>query len=247
MDPGGRGIPGWTWPPADKRCRLSNDMKSDNKNERMEKMYELIIFDIDGTMIDTAEVVKKAYSYGMYEELGRDLTDEEVARAFGVPTLQALEILGSKDIEKSSMRYFECLFRYYREGVPLFEGVEELLQELDRRGVKCGIVTSRNRDEVSNDTTLSNLMKYFGYIVTAEDTEKHKPEAEPVLKLMELAGTGPAGVIYIGDTYFDFMCAKNAGVEFALALWGAREDGRIRPDHVLKKPADLLDILDRDR
>ena len=210
-------------------------------------MYELIIFDIDGTMIDTAEVVKKSYSYGMYEELGRDLTDEEVARAFGVPTLQAMEILGSKDIEKSSRRYFESLFRYYREGVPVFDGIEELLRELDKRGARCGIVTSRNREEVANDTTLGKLMKYFRYVVTAEDTEKHKPEAEPVLKIMEMAGTGPDGVIYIGDTYFDFMCAKNAGVKFALASWGAREDGRIKPDHVLKKPADLLDILDRDR
>ncbi|HEY8348517.1 MAG TPA: HAD family hydrolase [Clostridiales bacterium] len=210
-------------------------------------MYELIIFDIDGTMIDTAEVVKKSYSYGMYEELGRDLTDEEVARAFGVPTIQAMEILGARNIEKACGRYFESLFKYYREGVPLFEGIEELLQELKRRGVKCGIVTSRNRDEVANDTTLSSVMKYFSLIVTAEDTKKHKPEAEPVLKLMELAGVVPAGVIYIGDTYFDYMCAKNAGIDFALASWGAREDDRIRPDYLLARPADLLDILDRGR
>jgi len=210
-------------------------------------MYELIIFDIDGTMIDTAEVVKKSYSYGMYEELGRDLTDEELARAFGVPTIQAIEILGARNIEKACSRYFESLFKYYREGVPLFDGVEELLQELKRRGVKCGIVTSRNRDEVANDTTLSSLMKYFSHIVSAEDTRKHKPEAEPVLKLMELAGAVPAGVIYIGDTYFDYMCAKNAGVEFALASWGARKDDRIRPDYLLTRPADLLDILDRGR
>lgn len=210
-------------------------------------MYELIIFDIDGTMIDTEEVVRKAYGHAMFEELGRDLTDEELARAFGVPTMQALEILGSKNVEKASRRYFESLFKYYREGVGLFDGIEELLQELMRRGVKCGIVTSRNRDEVANDTTLSSLLKYFGYVVTSEDTQKHKPEAEPVLKLMEMAGAEPPGAIYIGDTYYDFMCAKNAGVDFALASWGARGDGRIRPDHTLVMPADLLDVLDQER
>lgn len=210
-------------------------------------MYELIIFDIDGTMIDTEEVVRKAYGHAMFEELGRDLTDEELARAFGVPTMQALEILGSKNVEKASRRYFDRLFKYYREGVGLFDGIEALLQELMKRGVKCGIVTSRNRDEVANDTTLTSLLKYFGYIVMSEDTQKHKPEAEPVLKLMELAGAGPSGAIYIGDTYYDFMCAKNAGVDFALAEWGAREDGRIRPDYTLVRPADLLDILDQKR
>ncbi|HPZ04406.1 MAG: HAD family hydrolase [Acetivibrionales bacterium] len=210
-------------------------------------MYKLIIFDIDGTMIDTETVVKKSYNYAMAGELGRDLTDEELAKAFGVPTLQAMEILGAKDAEAASSKFFESLFKYYREGVELFDGIEELLQNLKERGIKCGVVTSRNRAEVANDTTLTSLLKYFEHVVTAEDTQKHKPEAEPVLKLMELAGMGPSGVIYIGDTYYDFMCAKNAGIDFGLAAWGAGEDDRIRPDHLLARPADLLDILDRSR
>ena len=210
-------------------------------------MYKLIIFDIDGTMIDTETVVKKSYRYAMFEELGRDLTDEELARAFGVPTLQAMEILGSNNVEEASKRYFESLFKYFRDGVGLFDGIEELLRELEERGIKCGIVTSRNREEVANDTTLISLFKYFEHIVTAEDTQRHKPEAEPVLKLVELAGAEPSGVIYIGDTYYDYMCAKNAGVDFALAACGARKDDRIRPDHFLARPADLLEILDKSR
>ncbi len=209
-------------------------------------MYELIIFDIDGTMIDTESVVMKSYSYAMKEELGRDLTDEEMSRAYGIPTHKAVELLGAKSAEEASNRYFESLFKYFREGVPIFRGIVEILEELDKCGNRCGIVTSRNREEVENDTTLKELLKYFRYVVTAEDTSRHKPDPEPVLRLMDMAGAEPAGVIYIGDTYYDYMCAKNAGAKFALASWGARKNDDIKPDFVLEKPGDLLGILERE-
>jgi len=208
-------------------------------------MYELIIFDVDGTMIDTEDAVKKSYRYAVREELGRDLADEEILQIFGIPTLQALEALGSKEIQKSSERYFESLFKHYREGMPVYKGIKEVLEELDRRGARCGIVTSRNRGEVSNDTSLNSLLKYFRYVITAEDTTRHKPDAEPVLKLLDISGVKPSGVLYIGDTHFDYFCAKNAGVEFALALWGAKSSEGMEPDHMLESPLDLLKILDQ--
>jgi len=208
-------------------------------------MYELIIFDIDGTMIDTQDAVKKSYRYAVKEELGRDLADDEILRIFGIPTLQALEALGVKDTERASGKFFESLFKYYREGMPVYKGIKEVLEELDRRGVTCGIVTSRNRGEVSNDASLGKMLKYFRYVITAEDTSKHKPDAEPVLKLLEVSGADPSGVIYIGDTYFDYLCAKNASVKFALAVWGAESSNGMEPDYVLGKPSDLLKILDQ--
>ncbi len=208
-------------------------------------MYELIIFDIDGTMIDTEKVVMESYNYAMYEELGRRLTDKELSLAYGVPTIQAVERLGARDIETVTRRYFDSLLKAFRDGVGIFDGITDVLEELKKRGIKCGIVTSRNREEISNDTSLKALLKYFDHVVCAEDTVKHKPEAEPVYKLAEMSGVGLSEMIYLGDTYYDYMCAKNAGIEFALALWGARNTEGIKPEHVLEKPDDLLDILNR--
>jgi HAD superfamily hydrolase (TIGR01549 family) len=207
-------------------------------------MYELVIFDIDGTMIDTEQVVRESYSYAMLEELGHPLTDEELSRAYGIPTMQALERLGAKDIDTAASRYFDSLLGAYRAGVPIFNGIIDVLEELKKRGIKCGVVTSRNKDEVSNDKSLRSLLKYFDYLVCAEDTVKHKPDAEPILKLAEMSGTGLSGLLYLGDTLYDYLCAKNAGIEFALALWGARDTEGIRPDHLLEKPADLLRIIE---
>lgn len=208
-------------------------------------MYELIIFDIDGTMIDTEKAVMESYSYAMFEELGRPLTDKELSLAYGIPTLQAIERLGARDVNAVAARYFASLFKAYRAGVGIFDGITDVLEELKKRGVKCGIVTSRNREEVSNDTSLKSMLKYFDHVVCAEDTVKHKPEAEPILKLAEISGVGLSGMLYLGDTFYDYMCAKNADTEFALALWGARNTDGIKPDHVFEKPSDLLDIVDR--
>lgn len=203
-------------------------------------MFKLVIFDVDGTMIDTEEVVLNSYRYAIYEEFGRQFTQEELSVAYGIPTLQAMERLGVKDIDRACERYFESLFESYAEGIRLFDGIIQLLEELKKRNIVCGIVTSRNKGEVANDVTLQALMKYFDYVICAEDTKKHKPDAEPVNKLLEMAGTDASEVIYLGDTFYDYMCAKNAGAKFALASWGARPDEKIKEDYMLVEPADLL-------
>lgn len=206
-------------------------------------MAKLVIFDVDGTMTDTEEVVLKSYQYAICDEFGRQFSKEELSVAYGIPTLQAMERLGVKDIDNACDRYFASLFRAYADGVRLFDGITQLLKELKKRDIVCGIVTSRDRNEVANDVALQALMKYFDHVICSDDTEKHKPDAEPVNKLLELADMDASEVIYLGDTYYDYMCAKNAGVKFALASWGARPDEKVKEDYLLEKPDDLLALV----
>ena len=206
-------------------------------------MAKLVIFDVDGTMTDTEDVILKSYQYAICDEFGRQFSQEELSAAYGIPTQQAMERLGVKDIDSACERYFVSLFRAYADGVRIFDGITQLLKELKKRDIVCGIVTARNRGEVANDVTLQALMKYFDYVICSDDTEKHKPDAEPVNKLLELADMDTSEVIYLGDTYYDYMCAKNAGVKFALASWGARPDEKVKEDYLLEKPVDLLALV----
>lgn len=205
-------------------------------------MYKLIIFDVDGTLIDTEKAVIDSYQKVIYDEFKRYFTPEELSAAYGVPTEKAMENLGFSDPEKASRSYYSYLFKSFSGVVP-FAGIEELLAELKKRGLSMGIVTSRNKGEVENDPSLQKLMGYFDYAVCCEDTKKHKPDAEPVLRLLEMAGADIAGAIYVGDTYYDYMCSKNAGIRFALALWGARQTQDIKADYCLKEPHDLIEII----
>lgn len=206
-------------------------------------MVNLVIFDVDGTMIDTKEAVLKSYQYAIFGEFGRQFTDAEQAMVYGAPTQQALERLGVYDIDRASKLYYESLFKAFADEVRLFDGIIPVLEELRNRNIVCGIVTSRDRVEVDNDVNLSALLKYFDFVICAEDTEKHKPDAEPINKLLELAGVDASKAIYLGDTVYDYMCAKNAGVKFALASWGAVPDENIKEDYLLVKPSDLLELV----
>lgn len=208
----------------------------------IDRVYSYIIFDVDGTLIDTEKAVEESYRCAMFEETGRTLTKEDISRAYGIPTEQAFKRLGALNVERACQRYYDCLFKAFKTVKP-FDGVAEMLAEVKGLGLESGIVTSRNRSEVANDPSLQGLIKYVDHVICVEDTEKHKPEAEPVLKLLKLAGRDSSEAVYLGDTYYDFMCAKNAGVSFALAAWGASRTDGIEADHVLNEPKDLLHIL----
>jgi HAD superfamily hydrolase (TIGR01549 family) len=207
-------------------------------------MYKLIIFDIDGTLIDTTGVVKETYQYAISEGLGRNLTDEELEGLIGVPTVKAIKKFNVRDYKATCDRYFNKLFEAFSKDVKPFDGIVELLEELVKRKIQCAIVTSRNRSEIGNDAALSSILKYFATVVSFEDTQRHKPDPEPIIKLLEITGHDVSDVIYIGDTYSDYRCALDAGVKFALASWGAKPDDRIRADYTLAKPSDLFGLLE---
>lgn len=210
-----------------------------NKFTRGMDMHSFIIFDVDGTLIDTEKAVEESYRCAFFEQRGRQLTDEEISKAYGIPTVQAFERLGVCDVDRACQIYYDYLFKAFKKVKP-FEGVAEMLAEVKRLGLGSGIATSRNRPEVANDLSLQSLLKYIDHVICVEDTQKHKPDAEPVLKLLEMAGRDSSEAVYLGDTFYDYMCAKNAGVRFALAAWGASRTDGIEADYVLEKPWDII-------
>jgi HAD superfamily hydrolase (TIGR01549 family) len=178
----------------------------------------------------------------MFEEFGRDFSEEEIKCAYSVPTLKALEILGCKNVEEANSRHHRYLMEEFGK-VRLYDGIEDVLKYLKQKGRVTGLVTSRNRDEITYDVCLQGIIKYFTYVICSDDTEKHKPDPEPLCKLIELAGSNISDAIYIGDTYYDYKCARDAGVDFVLAKWGASNTDNIKADYFPGHPRQLLDIV----
>jgi len=107
-----------------------------------------------------------------------------------------------------------------------------------------GIVTSKTAQEVVDEFEPFGLSEYFQHIVSASDTEKHKPNPEPLLKCLDALQVAPEEAIYIGDSIYDFQCAKQAGAKFALAHWGAKSTiGFEEADYVFYEPKDILAIV----
>ena len=149
----------------------------------MNSKYGCIIFDVDGTMINTEKAVHKSYQRVIFEEFNRYFTPEEFSVAYGVPTLEALKKLGIKDVEEANRKYHMYLMEEFKKVQP-YDGIIDVLVELNKLNIPLGIVTSRNNEEVLDDACLQGIIKYFKYIICADDTKKHKPDSEPLLKLM---------------------------------------------------------------
>lgn len=205
-------------------------------------MYNCIVFDVDGTMIENEKAVYSAYQKVIYDEFGRYFSPEEVKRAYAVPTHEAIKRLGFNNVEEAEKKYHRCLMEAFQNVEP-FKGIPEVLEYLQKKKIILGVVTSRNKDEVSEDACFQGLISHFRHVVCASDTKKHKPDAEPLLKLLWEVDCEPSKALYIGDTLFDYQCARNAGVDFALAVWGAKSREGIEAKYFLKEPGEILDIL----
>ncbi|HEX2927006.1 MAG TPA: HAD-IA family hydrolase [Ruminiclostridium sp.] len=205
-------------------------------------MFKYIIFDIDGTMIDTEKAVNYAYQSLIFKKHGRYFTSEELLKGYGVPTPISLERYGFTDIDAAMKEYYQYLEEGFKE-CKAFDGIPEVLAQLKKSSVPMGVVTSRCQYEIDIDSCLKQFIKDFDCIVSSDDTTLHKPNPDPLLLVMDKLNAVPSETIYIGDTVFDRACAKNAGVKFALALWGTNNAENIDADFFIKKPADLLKII----
>lgn len=205
-------------------------------------MHNTFIFDIDGTLIDTEQAILCSLQKFLKVDYGRDVDLKDLNFALGIPGVYALRQLGVDDINEGFDRWDSLMKEYYYT-IDVFSGIKELLDELKKHSVMTGVVTSKTNLEFSNDFVPFGLVKHLPYVVCADDTELHKPHPEPLLKFLEISGAEAKSSIYIGDTIYDYECARDAGVDFGLALWGCRNHEAIPAKYKFEKPQDILSLL----
>lgn len=204
-------------------------------------MYKCILFDIDGTIIDTEKAMINSLQKLLKLEQGVNYSEDELSFALGIPGYVALQRLNILNIQDAAKKWNEYLKEFYSD-ITVFSGLEEVIKKLYETDVTIGIVTSKTKQELIDDFYPFGINDYFDYIVCADDTVLHKPEAEPILKCLELTKTLPSETIYIGDSIYDMQCAQNAGIDFALALWGAKNQD-LNATIKLNHPKEILNII----
>ncbi len=205
--------------------------------------YRHIVFDIDGTLIDTEYAVLHSLQETIRALLGRAIPCSELKFALGITGTDALKKLEIRDISHA-VELWDKNMCNYADTINVFDGITGLLKSLLRLDYEMGIVTSKTREEFAHDFCRFEIRHYFKTIICADDTQEHKPNAAPLLKYVELSKTDHRKVLYIGDSKYDSKCAENAGIDFALAVWGSHNK-QIRADYFLEKPADLLSAIIR--
>jgi pyrophosphatase PpaX len=209
--------------------------------------YSTVLFDLDGTLIDSGEIILSSFRHATRTVLARDIPDEMLAAAVGGSNIY--EQMRAFDEERA-----DELVRVYREhNEPLhddlvaFEGIEALLERLKSEGRLIGIVTAKRRRTVDLAFAMLPLENFFDVVVTSEQTERHKPHPEPVLAALDRLGSEPDEAAFVGDSPFDMGAGKAAGVFTVAVSWG-----KIHPverlieagaDAVVHSPEELLDVL----
>ncbi|KYH31960.1 HAD family hydrolase [Neomoorella mulderi] len=211
-------------------------------------MFAGVLFDFDGTLVDTSELVIKSFQHTLAPYLGRKVAPEEIYPYFGIPLRDGLSafVPGKPDLVEEMLpiyrRFSEEHFDTLVQPCP---GVREGLEQLLAAGIKLGIVTSRVRDTTLYGLRLFDLEDFFPVVVTMEDVRSHKPGPEPVRRGLELLQLAPAEVAMIGDSPHDIMAARAGGVTSVAAGWSRIPRERLlaaRPAAVVNTMAEFVDF-----
>ena len=208
-----------------------------------------ILFDFDGTIMDTYEVIISSWQHTFRTFEGKERPESEIIPTLGEPLeLTVARLFPNFNLAEVLEVYRDYHIKNFKTNINLFPGMKGLLARLKEKGYKLGLVTSRLPVTTAQGLEKYELSEYFDAIVTVTDTKKHKPDPEPINLALEKLGSTPGESIMVGDTKPDILCAKNAGVKSVLVGWAIafpKEEraGEYAPDYVIESAEDLFDIL----
>ena len=204
--------------------------------------FPVVLFDLDGTLIDSGPMILASFRHATRSVLGREIPDRELVASVGGSTLEVQ--MSAFDAE----RIDELVAAYRAHNTPLHDqleccvGIEEVLAALKAQGRTLGVVTAKRRMTVDLAFRRLGIERWFDVVVTSDDTTAHKPDPAPILLALERLGVRPDEAAYVGDAPFDVGAARAAGVYAVAVGWGGIHDIG-DADAVVRTPEELLDVL----
>lgn len=210
--------------------------------------YSAVIWDLDGTLLDTLVDLKNSVNYAM-EQLGYPTRSLDDIRRFvgnGVRKLTELAIPGGLDNPdyEEAYRHFETYYKVHnQDNTKPYPGVVEVIEELKRRGIPQAIVSNKIDYAV---VLLNDAHFKVDFAIGTQESLNRKPAPDMVFRAMEVLSLDPKTTVYIGDSEVDLATAKNAGLDCISVLWGFRSLSDLEPynpQHTVSAPAEILEFI----
>jgi len=209
--------------------------------------FPVVLFDLDGTVVDSGAIILASMRHATREVLGRDYADEELLNAVGGPGLEAQMAAFAPDRIDELVRVYRAHNEPLHDELAACEGMVAALERLHEQGRRLGIVTAKRRSTVELAFAQVPIAHLFEAVVGGDETERHKPHPDPLLLAAERMGADPAETAYVGDSPFDIRAAKAAGMHAIGVTWGRIHDrSRLEaeaPDAVVDTAEELLERL----
>lgn len=213
--------------------------------------YRGILFDLDGTLVDSLELILASYRHTMSVHLGRVPPDEAWLRTMGMPL--RVQLASFTDSPERNLAMFHTYVAHnqahYERLIRLFPGMREGVARLRDADYRLCVVTSKIRDHAIRELTIAGLDGLFDGLVSADEVRRAKPDPEPLLLGLELIGLDARDALMVGDSVYDLEAAQAAGVDSAAALWGPFGRNQLEkatPTYWVRDFADLLAVLEPD-
>jgi pyrophosphatase PpaX len=190
-------------------------------DEKRLRGLQAVLFDLDGTLIDTVELIRVSFRHATRTVLGYEVPDEITMAHVGRPLIQQFHEMAPEHADRLLSEYRAFNMAHHDEMAKAYPGTIEVLTELRSKGIRMGIVTSKGTAAATRGIELFGLCPFFEVVVTADDVTIHKPDPHPLRFAAGLMGVELEYCIYVGDSPHDMQAAIAGGAIAVAALWGA--------------------------
>ena len=203
--------------------------------------YPVVLFDLDGTVIDSGAIILASMRHAAKEVLGAEPPDELLMAAVGGPGLEAQMHALAPDRVEELVRVYRAHNEPLHDELACCAGMDRLLERLKDEGRRLGLVTAKRRATVELAFRALPLRHLFETVVGGDETEQHKPDPEPLLLAASRLNADPVQCAYVGDSPFDIRAAKAARMHAVAVTWGGIHD---RPKLEAEEPDALIDTAE---
>lgn len=209
-------------------------------------MKNTIIFDFDGTIINTNKLIEEGLHRFAITFRGTPLSNEEHRFLLGMPLEDQMKFINPKQYEYMTEAFKAWYLKEHESRVSAFDGIDDVILFLHSEKYKLGIVSNNSRETIDFGLKQLKMDSLFEVIITSDDVSDKKPSPEGLFKALALLNSSGDDSIFIGDSANDILAGNRAGIESVLVGWSLMEPQQIEslePDYIIERPSDLLSLI----
>ena len=213
--------------------------------------YQTVLFDLDGTILDTNELIIQSFLHALKDIVPADFTREHIIPSMGLPlAVQLQQFSGVEDVAELIGAYRKINLHLHDDLVRPFPYVPEVLEQLHQSGLALGVVTTKMQMTTERGLKHVGIRDYMTAIVTLDDVERPKPDPQPVELALERLSAEPETALMIGDSIVDIQSAAAAGVKSVGVAWSLKGETLLREagaDYIIHDMRELLTLVGLER